>query len=111
MWDIPGGFIEEGEEPLETLRREMDEETGLEIEPTEFLGGFPDRYGDGGIYTLNLYWTARIVSGEPAPADDVADLRWFSPDELPAAEEFAFRNSVEVLELWRGRARSTPSLK
>jgi len=106
MWDIPGGFIEEGEGPLETLRREMKEETGLEIEPTEFLGGFVDRYGDGGIYTLNLYWTARIVSGEPSPADDVADLRWFGPDELPAQDEFAFTNSVEVLELWRGRVRS-----
>jgi ADP-ribose pyrophosphatase YjhB (NUDIX family) len=111
MWDIPGGFIEEGEAPLETLRREMEEETSLEIEPTEFLGGFADRYGDSGIYTLNLYWTARIVSGEPSPADDVVDLRWFSPDELPAEDEFAFRNSVEVLELWRGRARSTAPRK
>jgi ADP-ribose pyrophosphatase YjhB (NUDIX family) len=111
MWDIPGGFIEEGEDPLETLRREMEEETSLEIEPIEFLGGFADRYGDGGIYTLNLYWSARIVSGEPSPADDVADLSWFGPDELPGENEFAFRNSVEVLELWRGRARSTGSPK
>lgn len=111
MWDIPGGFIEEGEAPLETLRREMEEETSLEIEPIEFLGGFADRYGDGGIYTLNLYWTARIVSGEPSPADDVVDLRWFSPDELPPKDQFAFSNSVEVLELWRGRARSTATSK
>jgi 8-oxo-dGTP diphosphatase len=109
MWDIPGGFIEEGEEPLETLRREMEEETGLEIEPTEFLGGFADRYGDGGIYTVNLYWTVRIVSGEPSPSDDVADLRWFRLDELPAEDEFAFSNSVKVLELLRERARSTTS--
>jgi ADP-ribose pyrophosphatase YjhB (NUDIX family) len=107
MWDIPGGFIEEGEDPLETLRREMKEETSLEIEPTEFLGGFPDRYGDGGIHTLNLYWAVRIVSGEPTPADDVADLRWFGIDELPAEDEFAFSNSVEALKLWRERARST----
>ena len=106
MWDLPGGFIEEGEEPLETLRRELLEETGVEIEPIEFLGGLSDRYGDGGVYTLNLYWTVRIASGRPEPADDVADLRWFAPDELPAENEFAFRNTLDALETWRGRARS-----
>jgi ADP-ribose pyrophosphatase YjhB (NUDIX family) len=106
MWDLPGGFVEEGESAVETLRRELEEETGAEIEPIEFLGAFPDRYGDGGIYTLNLYWTARIVSGDPAPADDVAHLRWFAADELPDESEFAFRNSLDALEAWRGGARS-----
>jgi 8-oxo-dGTP diphosphatase len=106
MWDIPGGFVEEGEDAVEALRRELQEETGVEIEPTAFLGAFPDRYGEDGIHTLNLYWTARIVSGEPSPADDAADLAWFAPDDLPAEGEFAFKNSVQALERWRGRVRS-----
>src|SRR5205085_1223949 len=32
-WDIPGGFLEEGEHPLDGIRRELREETGLDVEP------------------------------------------------------------------------------
>jgi len=98
-WDVPGGFLEEDEEPLDGLRRELREETGLEIEPLELAGIWADRYGgsDDATATLNLYWTTRIVSGEPTPADDVSELRWFSLDDLPPDEEVAFGNVVKAL--------------
>ena len=100
-WDILGGFMDEWEQPLDTLRRELREETGLEIEPLRFVGAVSDRYGEDGNATLNLCWTARIVSGELTPADDVSELRWFRPDELPRADELAFPNTVQLLALWR----------
>jgi ADP-ribose pyrophosphatase YjhB (NUDIX family) len=98
-WDVPGGFLEEDEEALDGLRRELREETGLEIEPLELAGIWADRYGggDNATATLNLYWTARIVSGEPTAADDVAELRWFSLDDLPPDEEMAFENVAKAL--------------
>ena len=67
-WDIPGGFLDEGEHPLDGIRRELREETGLEVEPVEFLGVWMDRYGGDSTAeaTLNLYWTARVIGGEPA---------------------------------------------
>jgi 8-oxo-dGTP diphosphatase len=101
-WDLPGGFLEEGEHPLDALRRELREETGLEVEPERFLGIWVDRYGDevDAHATINLYWTARVASGEPEPADDVTELAWFAPDELPPAEELAF-HIAEVLAIWR----------
>jgi ADP-ribose pyrophosphatase YjhB (NUDIX family) len=105
LWDLLGGFIEEGEEPLAALRREVAEETALEIEIEDFLGGFPDRYGAGGVYTLNLYWTARIAGGELEDDDELREVRWFSPEDLPPAGEFAFRNTLEALASWRGRVR------
>jgi NAD+ diphosphatase len=101
LWDLLGGFMDEGELPLETLTRELREETGVELEPLEFFGAWPDRYGEGGIWTLNLYWTARIASGEPEPADDVAEVAWFARDELPRWDEFAFENTVAVLQAWK----------
>jgi mutator protein MutT len=102
-WDLPGGFLDEGEDPREALRRELDEETGLQVEPLEFFDVVVDRYGDDedAQHTLNLYWTCRVVSGEPEPADDVAELRWFARDELPGNDELAFRNNAEVLSRWR----------
>jgi 8-oxo-dGTP diphosphatase len=106
-WDIPGGFLEEGEHPLDGLRRELREETGLEVEPVDFLGIWMDRYGGDSTAeaTLNLYWTARVVSGEPQPADDVDELHWFAPDELPAPDELAFVNVPLVLAEWTRRHR------
>jgi 8-oxo-dGTP diphosphatase len=102
-WDIPGGFLEEGEHPLDGLRRELREETSLEVEPLEFLGAWMDRYGGDSTAeaTLNLYWTARIVSGEPAPADDVSELAWFAAGDLPAKDGLAFENVPLVLAAWR----------
>jgi ADP-ribose pyrophosphatase YjhB (NUDIX family) len=105
-WDLPGGFVEEGEDPVTTVHREIDEEAGVEIETTGFLGGFADHYGDDGIRTVNLYWTARIVAGEPSPADDVASLEWVDPDDLPDEEEFAFPNTVLALKRWLAGAKA-----
>jgi 8-oxo-dGTP diphosphatase len=103
FWDIPGGFLDEGEDPVDGLRRELKEETGLEVEPESFLGIWMDRYGSDSTAeaTLNLYWTARVVSGHAAAADDVSELRWFGGDELPAPNELAFENVPLVLAAWR----------
>jgi ADP-ribose pyrophosphatase YjhB (NUDIX family) len=100
-WDLPGGFVDEGEHPLDALRRELDEETGLAIEPGEFLGVWMDRYGydSTAASTLNLYWEARVTGGEERAADDVAELRWFPPSELPW-DDLAFECNAKVLSAW-----------
>lgn len=103
LWDLPGGFVDEAEDALETLRRELREELGVEVEPGRLVGAPPDRYGDGGPWTVNFYWEARIVAGEPTAADDVAGFRWFALDGLPSRDDFAFRNTVQILERCGGR--------
>jgi len=54
------------------------------------------------VSTLNLYWSARIADGTPAPADDVAELRFFAPDEVPS-DELAFGHLPDVISAWRVR--------
>lgn len=108
-WDLPGGFLEEGEHPLDAVRRELREEGGVEIEPLELAAIEMDVYGsdDGSPWTLNLYWEARIASGDPQPADDVSELRWFAPGELPEDDEIAFPNVARVLARFRGSPDAT----
>jgi ADP-ribose pyrophosphatase YjhB (NUDIX family) len=94
-WDLPGGFLEEGEEPLVGLRRELREETGLEVEPVEWLGTHLEPYDH--YFVLGLTWRLS-ADGDPEPADDVEELAWFGPDELPP--EMAFAHQDALLRAW-----------
>jgi 8-oxo-dGTP diphosphatase len=99
-WDCVGGFVHEGEHPLDGLRREIREETGLGFEPARFLGIWMGTYE--GRHTLNLFWTGTLSPGAPRPDDDVAELRWFGADELPRPAELAFDGLIaSVLAAWR----------
>jgi NADH pyrophosphatase NudC (nudix superfamily) len=102
LWDTLGGFLEEGEDAIAALQRELREEAGAEIEVGAFVGTFPDRYGDAedAPPNLNIVWEASIVSGEPKPDDDVAELRWFAPGEFPPENELAFRWLAVCLRDW-----------
>jgi ADP-ribose pyrophosphatase YjhB (NUDIX family) len=99
-WDLPGGFLDAGETPEEAAHRELREETGAEIELMGFLGHVVDRYGATGDHTLNCIYVGRVIAGEPMAADDVAELRWFAPEDLPPPDELAFANTAEALTRW-----------
>jgi len=99
FWDVPGGFCDPTEHPRATAVREVFEESGLRVRVTGFLGMWIDDYGpetDGGqpTITLNAYYHA-VPTGDLTPRIDpaeVAEVRWFSPDEIPRA--LAFPNHI-----------------
>lgn len=84
LYDIPGGFLGVGEDPVAALKRELREELGLEIEVDveDCISMVAHPYGDEAENVLALGFLARWVGGEPKAADDVAAFRWVDLDEL-----------------------------
>jgi 8-oxo-dGTP diphosphatase len=108
-WDVPGGFCEPGEHPMDTARREVFEETGLPVRIVGFLGMWLDEYPEsGGVLkrTLNIYYHA-VPIGAVAVAPDATEVEeaaFFSPAQLP--QSLAFPGHVPLaLEAWRHAAR------
>ena len=101
--DLPGGFLEAGEDLARAARRELREETGLRVGPAELLGLYWDRYplpGFGEFPTLSFYFAARWRAGEPRAADDAAEANWVPWADLagPAKRRrFAWRHMSRVL--------------
>jgi ADP-ribose pyrophosphatase YjhB (NUDIX family) len=88
QWSIPGGVLEVGEFVREAAIREAQEETGLIVEPGELLGVFdrilrdPDKRVQ--YHYVLIDFLCRRIGGQLLAASDAAEVRWFTPDELPA---------------------------
>jgi 8-oxo-dGTP pyrophosphatase MutT (NUDIX family) len=90
-WGLPGGRLDPGETFTGAARREVREETGLEIEIVRLTGAYasPDFcaiYPDGHrVQNAVLNFLARPSGGTLIAANgETAELRWFRPDDLPA---------------------------
>jgi len=79
--------LELGESIDDGLRREVREETGLDIEPTMLTGVYMKR----GI--IALVFRCRITDGEPAVSDETEAIRWATAAEVAelASEAYAIR--------------------
>lgn len=91
-WTMPGGGLEDGEDPEVAVRRELREETGYQIETTELLGihsrviPASRRVGKASapLHTLRIVYRGRIAGGalrfEKNGSTDMA--AWFTRDEI-----------------------------
>ncbi len=92
---FPAASSRSGSRAEAAVRRELLEETGLELDSAELMRIDIEPYGDRFVFSVTFRVTA---SGEPVAADDVDELRWFDASELPA--EMAFPGQDSVLRDW-----------
>ena len=104
-WVVPGGTVELGETLEEALVREMEEETGLLVEPLEVLTVFDRIDRDGGRVSYHYVivdYLCRWRSGEARASSDALEVAWASAEELPRYDLPA--KALEVVRAALGRA-------
>lgn len=84
-WAIPGGFVEMDETLEESARRELREETGLEVGPLEQLHTFGDPGRDPRGRTISIVYLGRVDADRlrPRADDDAAEVGWHPLREPP----------------------------
>jgi 8-oxo-dGTP diphosphatase len=96
LWSLPGGRVRHGEYLGDALRREVREETGLEVE-AEGLAGIFEVLGEQHHFVI-LDFSARAAAGEPAAGGDVDAVRWVPLEEVPELDTTP--RFVETLRGW-----------
>jgi ADP-ribose pyrophosphatase YjhB (NUDIX family) len=89
-WALPGGWVRHGEDPAETIVREIAEETGLTVEP---LG--PVAVQRESAWHLTVVYAARLIGGQLRTSAEVSEVRFVAPGDWPAGLRRDHRDLIE----------------
>lgn len=84
-WALPGGFVDKNEHIEAAAKRELLEETNIQLFQVKQIGAFGDPNRDPRHHTLSVAYYGEVDALAEAKAqDDAKSVQWFSLNELPA---------------------------
>ncbi len=95
-WEPPGGILERRESILDGLRREVREETGLDVEPERLTGVYKNM--PKGI--VALVFRAHVTGGTLSTSDETCAVEWWTADDVK--EHIAPAYAVRILDALAG---------
>jgi 8-oxo-dGTP diphosphatase len=105
-WTTPGGRVELGESPLDALKREVLEESGLDVVAGDLVGVYSKPYKDD----IVLFFRASVVGRNPwQPNGEISDMGYFCRSELPEPMGLGVRTRIiDALDGATGIVRVIP---
>lgn len=101
--DLPGGFCDLAETVLESLQREVKEETNLDVTDAQLLTTQPNQYPYSGfvVHTLDFFFLCKVTpSSTTLAGDDAAELLWIPVEELNP-EDFGLSSIRQVVAFFK----------
>ena len=109
QWSIPGGLLEVGETLREGVRRELLEETAIEVRVLELVEVFErirlDSSGKAKHHFVVLDYLCEALRGEASAGSDASEVAWAAPEELDkySLQEATTQVILRALEMARER--------
>ncbi|MDP2683962.1 MAG: NUDIX domain-containing protein [bacterium] len=101
LWDLPSGSMEKDETIIQTLKREIKEETGLIVKPVRLIGVYHN-YLRGAI---NFHFLVKVISGKLTLNKEADEFGYFDYKKLPT--NLAPKQKERILDYFKDKKSVT----
>ena len=100
-WALPGGFVDQGEDPIHAAVRELEEETGLKGTNPRLLMVMGDPERDPRKHIVSVVYEIDVVSDQlPTAGDDAADAKFWPIETVFSGELTLAGDHLQILTNW-----------